>query len=140
MRDLDHYLNLYRSSDTVGSKLVALGIYAARHGDSDDYGQREVADLVRSLPESMSADSAAACIASDLLGIASEEEVPGETIRRAREALGWSRERMGERMGLPVHGRQCSTLRSWELGKRSPDWESRKKIKALATSLREGIT
>lgn len=140
MRNLDHYLKLYRSSDTVGSKLVALGIYAARHGTTHDYDQQEVGDLVRSLPESMSADSAAACIAADLLGIASEEKEPGETIRRAREALGWSREKMGEKMGLPVYGRQCSTLRSWELGKRSPDWESRKKIKALATSLRGGLT
>jgi len=74
-------------------------------------------------------------VAGSLLEEAAEADEPDSLLRAARQLLGLSRKMMSRRLGAPTSGRQAPTLRAWESGKHTPEWEGRKKIRALAQRL-----
>lgn len=50
MRDLDHYLDLFYNTDTVGHRLLARAIYAGRYGSGDGASSDELSEIQRSMP------------------------------------------------------------------------------------------
>ena len=140
MRTLSHYFSVFHDrNDHVGPQLLARAIHTARHGPEEvaKPAPGDLRPIISELSASTPIDEAVNIIAVEALRTAADSEDPGSIIRIVREALGWSRIEMGERLGLPVQreARNCRTLADWERGERSPGWESRKKIEALADEL-----
>lgn len=74
-------------------------------------------------------------VAVTALELAAEDDEPGHLVGIAKEAADWTIAEMGEALGLPTQGAQCQTLQAWLGGTRTPGWESREKMKALADRL-----
>lgn len=52
-RTIDHYLEMFQTTETVGAQLLSKAIYAKRHGSADQPDVSELAEIVRDLgPES----------------------------------------------------------------------------------------
>lgn len=73
---------------------------------------------------------------------AAEADRPKRHLQKARKLMDWTIAEMGEELGLAVQKTddgwgQCRTLAAWLGGTRTPGWESRKKMKALADKLEE---
>ena len=139
MRTLDHYLDTIDDTDTIGREYVARAIFVAREGPAElsDPKPSDLRPIIEDLPDTVSADEAIRLVCASALRRAADDDSPGSTIRTVREALGMSRTEMGERLGIPTQGRQCGTLRKWELRERSPDWKGRGKLRSLADELED---
>lgn len=124
--ELVAYVSLRRREGKTHAKVVPADGYLA-----------DARDLMGHLPGWWDAEIAKPETPAEKLRRAYESDDPGPLIRSAREQMGWSRYEMGRHLGIAVQddARDSRTLEQWETGKRTPGWESRKKLKALADKL-----
>ena len=143
MRTLQHFCRIFDDrNDHVGPQFLARAIHVARYGPEkiSEPTPDDLRPIITDLPEATPTDEAVRLLASAALRAAANSEGPAPVLRTVREALGWTRAEMGERLGLETTEdnrgtARCYTYEDWEKGKHAPDWRGRQKITALADEL-----
>lgn len=90
-RDFNHYLEMFKSAETVGAKLVAQGLYAREHGSADNADPIELADITREVikahGEKISSAKAERILRTELVEITPEPTIILEGV--FLDVLGW---------------------------------------------------
>lgn len=116
MRNLQHYLNLFASSETVGRELVARAIYAGRYGDADNPNVDVLRDLTRELPETLTREEATEIArgSSAWRDFLDHDPIPAWALRLGIQAAGFTQAQFAEQIATSER-----TVRYWLAGERN---------------------